>query len=62
VSAYENYGTMEMEKDGQVGVVEKSWRMKARSAVRGIMGRARDSWEGTEEWGMLVGLLDGLKS
>ncbi|TVY37430.1 TPR repeat-containing protein [Lachnellula subtilissima] len=62
VSAYENYGTMEMEKDGQVGVVEKSWRMKARSALRGVMGRARDSWEGTEEWGMLVGLLDGLKS
>ncbi|TVY16810.1 TPR repeat-containing protein [Lachnellula arida] len=67
VSAYENYGTMEKNGvdgggDGEVVLVEKSWRMKARSAVRGVMGRARDSWEGTEEWGMLEGLLDGLKS
>jgi hypothetical protein len=59
VSAYENYGTMETE-DG--GLVEKSWRMKARSAVRGVMGRARDSWEGSEEWTLLENLLDGLKS
>jgi len=59
VSAYENYGTMENE-DG--GLVEKSWRMKARSAVRGVMGRARDSWEGSEEWSILENLLDGLKS
>jgi tetratricopeptide (TPR) repeat protein len=59
VSAYENYGMMEKE-DGEV--VEKSWRMKARSAVRGVMGRARDSWEGTEEWSTLEGLLEGLKS
>ncbi|TVY86579.1 TPR repeat-containing protein [Lachnellula willkommii] len=67
VSAYENYGTMEKNGgegggDGEVVLVEKSWRMKARSAVRGVMGRARDSWEGTEEWGTLEGLLDGLKS
>ncbi|KAF4634119.1 hypothetical protein G7Y89_g3988 [Cudoniella acicularis] len=59
VSAYENYGSMEKE-DGSL--VEKAWRMKARSAVRGIMGRARDSWEGTEEWETLQRLLDGLKS
>lgn len=58
VSAYENYGTMEV--DG--GVVEKGWRMKARSAVRGVMGRGRDSWEGSKEWELLEGLLEGLKS
>jgi tetratricopeptide (TPR) repeat protein len=58
VSAYENYGAMEM-ADG--ALVEKSWRIKARSAVRGVMGKARDSWEGTVEWEALVGLLEGLK-
>ncbi|KAG9237781.1 hypothetical protein BJ875DRAFT_493003 [Amylocarpus encephaloides] len=58
VSAYENYGTMAKE-DG--GLVEKGWKMKARSAVRGVMGKARDSWEGTAEWEELQMLLDGLK-
>ncbi|KAH8678842.1 hypothetical protein BGZ60DRAFT_401971 [Tricladium varicosporioides] len=58
VSAYENYGSMEKE-DGSL--VEKGWRMKARSAIRGVMGRARDSWEDTEEWCTLQMLLDGLK-
>ncbi|EPE35770.1 TPR-like protein [Glarea lozoyensis ATCC 20868] len=57
VSAYENYGGREWEG----GVVEKGWKGKARSAVRGVMGRGRDAWEGTEEWGVLEGLLEGLK-
>ncbi|CAG8977961.1 hypothetical protein HYALB_00001842 [Hymenoscyphus albidus] len=60
VSAYENYGGRERE-DGEGGLVEKGWKMKARSAVRGIMGKARDSWEGTPEWEQLKDLLDGLK-
>ncbi|RDL30812.1 putative TPR repeat-containing protein [Venustampulla echinocandica] len=59
VSAYENYGTMEKE-DGEL--VEKAWKMKARSAIRGVMGRAKDSWEDTEEWETLKELLAGLKS
>lgn len=59
VSAYENYGPME-KQDGTE--VEKGWRMKARSAVRGVMSKARDAWEETEEWGTLEGLLEGLKS
>ncbi|KAH7355095.1 hypothetical protein BKA65DRAFT_593162 [Rhexocercosporidium sp. MPI-PUGE-AT-0058] len=61
VSAYENYGGME--RWGENGeVVEKGWKMKARSAVRGVMGKARDAWEGSEEWGVLEGRLEELKA
>ncbi|KAK0119706.1 hypothetical protein ONS95_011141 [Cadophora gregata] len=59
VSAYENYGGMEG-VDGKE--VEKGWKMKARSAVRGVMAKARDAWEGTAEWGILEGRLEELKS
>jgi tetratricopeptide (TPR) repeat protein len=59
VSAYENYGPME-KADGSE--VERGWRMKARSAVRGVMGRARDAWEGSEEWVLLEERLEELKS
>ena len=58
VGAYENYG--EMEIDGTL--VEKGWRSKARSAVRGLMGKGKDSWEGGEGWTSLEGLMRGLKS
>ena len=59
VSGYENYGPLEKEDGNEV---EKAWRVKARSAVRGTMGKARDVWEGSEGWDVLQGLLDGLKS
>ena len=59
VSAYENYGPQEKE-DGSL--VEKGWKTKARSAVRGTLGKARDVWEGTTEWGQLEELSEGLKS
>ncbi|PVH82157.1 TPR-like protein [Cadophora sp. DSE1049] len=59
VSAYENYGGMEG-VDGKE--VERGWKMKARSAVRGVMAKARDAWEGSEEWGVLEGRLEELKS
>jgi tetratricopeptide (TPR) repeat protein len=59
VSAYENYGPMEKEDGSEV---ERAWKSKARSAVRGVMGKARDVWEGSEEWDVLQGLLEGLKS
>ena len=49
VSAYENFG-------------EGNWRGKARSAVKGVMGKGRDTWEGTEGWERLEGLVEGLKS
>jgi hypothetical protein len=59
VSAYENYGPQE-KADGSE--VQKGWRMKARSAVRGVMGRARDAWEGSGEWILLEEKLEELKS
>jgi hypothetical protein len=60
VSAYENYGPQE-KADGS-GEIEKGWRMKARSAIRGVMGKARDTWEGTAEWDILKDRLEELKN
>lgn len=48
VSAYENFG-------------EQGWKGKARSAVRGVMGKGREVWEGGVGWDVLMGLLEGLK-
>jgi len=58
-SAYENYGPQEKEDGSEV---EKGWKLKARSAVRGIMGKAKDVWEGTDEWEVLKEKLDELKA
>jgi tetratricopeptide (TPR) repeat protein len=54
VSLLENYGEL-------VDEIGAKWRGKARSAVRSVMGKAKESWEGSEEWERLVGLLDGLR-
>jgi len=62
VSALENYGGMEVvNAEGGEELVEKAWKSKARSAVRGIMGKARDVWEETPEWEVLKGRLEELK-
>lgn len=59
---YARLGPMEKEKedvDEQVEeqdsehepeLVAKDWRFKARSAVRGVMGKGREFWEDTEGW------------
>ncbi|KAL8782354.1 MAG: hypothetical protein Q9195_009652 [Heterodermia aff. obscurata] len=50
VDAYESLG--ERKREGGLGegeLVAKDWRFKARSAVRGVMGRAKEGWEGSEE-------------
>ncbi|KFY17630.1 hypothetical protein V492_00525 [Pseudogymnoascus sp. VKM F-4246] len=60
VSAFENYGPQE-KADGS-GEVEKGWKMKARSAARGIMSKARASWEDTAEFDMLKERLEELKN
>ena len=60
VSAFENYGPKEA-LDG-LGEVEKGWKGKARSAARGVLGKAKDVWEGTDEFEMLKGRLEELKS
>ena len=54
VSMLENYGA-------EVPEIGARWKGKARSAVRSVMGKARESWEGSEGWERLVRLLDGLK-
>lgn len=38
--------------EGEVELVAKDWRFKARSAVRGILGKGKEFWEDTEwmEW------------
>lgn len=58
VSAYENYGTMDR---GDGTEVEKAWKTKARSAVRGVLSKARDVWEGSEGWEVLEARLEDLK-
>lgn len=60
VSAFENYG--QQEKHDGSGEVEKGWRMKARSAVRGILGKAKDNWEDSEEYEGLKDRLEELKN
>ncbi|ESZ93812.1 hypothetical protein SBOR_5807 [Sclerotinia borealis F-4128] len=50
VGAYENFG---VEEGGR-------WRVKAKSAVRGVMGKGREFWEGSRGWGVLEALLDEL--
>ncbi|KAK2001916.1 hypothetical protein LX36DRAFT_310470 [Colletotrichum falcatum] len=54
VSVLENFG-------GEVEGVGAKWRGKARNAVRSVMSRGREAWEGTEEWRQLEGLMEGLK-
>ncbi|KAF7122103.1 hypothetical protein CNMCM5793_000058 [Aspergillus hiratsukae] len=52
---YAKFGPME--KEGQHGeeaeMVAKDWRFKARSAVRGILGKGKDFWEDSEGWNRL---------
>ncbi|KAL5041035.1 hypothetical protein BDW71DRAFT_19591 [Aspergillus fruticulosus] len=59
-SGYAKYGPLDKEDEGgeerKVGdgdekeLVAKDWRFKARSAVRGIMGKGKEYWEDTEGW------------
>ncbi|KAK0642129.1 hypothetical protein B0T16DRAFT_421056, partial [Cercophora newfieldiana] len=53
VSVLENYGE-------EVPEIGAKWKGKARSAVRSVMGKAKENWEGSEEWDALKALLDGL--
>ncbi|KAI9844185.1 MAG: hypothetical protein M1837_005785 [Sclerophora amabilis] len=64
VDAYESLGGMQRTEglgagDGQL--VAKDWRFKARNAVRGIMGRGKESWEGTDGWDRLKERMEELK-
>ncbi|GME26500.1 putative tpr domain-containing protein [Neofusicoccum parvum] len=62
--AYESLGPMEKTEGLAAGsgqLVMKDWKFKARSAVKGICSRGKETWEDTEGWERLRGALDGLK-
>ncbi|KAF2207613.1 hypothetical protein CERZMDRAFT_50796 [Cercospora zeae-maydis SCOH1-5] len=62
--SYESLGPKERTEGMAAGsgeVVMKEWKFKARSALRGIMGRGKDSWEGTEGWDRLKDVMAQLK-
>lgn len=54
VAMLENYGP-------RVEDIGPKWKGKARSAIRSIMGKGKEAWEGSESWDTLKSLLDGLK-
>ncbi|KAJ5134256.1 hypothetical protein N7526_005621 [Penicillium atrosanguineum] len=52
---YAKYGPMDRENqqaegDKELELVASDWRFKARSAVRGILGKGKDFWEDSEGW------------
>ncbi|KAJ5739335.1 Glycoside hydrolase superfamily [Penicillium manginii] len=51
---YSRYGPMDREgqegADGETEMVAPDWRFKARSAIRGILGKGKDFWEDSEGW------------
>ncbi|KAI3398932.1 hypothetical protein diail_8255 [Diaporthe ilicicola] len=54
VAVLENYGP-------QVESVGERWKGKARAAIRSVMGKGKENWEGSEGWLTLKALLDGLR-
>ncbi|KAI5457122.1 hypothetical protein BGZ63DRAFT_395470 [Mariannaea sp. PMI_226] len=55
VSVLENWGP-------DVDAIGPKWKGKARSAVRSVMGKARENWEGSDGWTVLEGLMENLKT
>ncbi|KAI1340247.1 hypothetical protein F5Y15DRAFT_406899 [Xylariaceae sp. FL0016] len=54
VAAYENYGS-------RLESIGERWRGKARSAIRSVLGKAKENWEEDERWKMLQGSMQDLK-
>ena len=62
VDAYESLGERKREAGmGEGELVARDWRFKARSAVRGVVGRAREGWERSEALEGLRGRGEELK-
>ena len=61
--AYESLGPMETTEGLAAGqaLVAKDWKFKSRSAIRGILGRGRNSFEDTPGWMRLQEALENLK-
>ncbi|KAK4693549.1 tetratricopeptide repeat protein 27, partial [Lecanoromycetidae sp. Uapishka_2] len=63
VDAYESLGERARESGMGAGEpVAKDWKFKARSALRSVLARAREGWEGDAGYEMLAERLQGLKS
>ncbi|EME47701.1 hypothetical protein DOTSEDRAFT_166974 [Dothistroma septosporum NZE10] len=64
VEAYESLGQRERTEGMSAGsgeLVAKDWMFKARTAVRGIMGKGKDSWEDGAGWQKLRESMEGLR-
>ncbi|KAH7171454.1 hypothetical protein EDB81DRAFT_678578 [Dactylonectria macrodidyma] len=46
----------------EVDTIGPKWKGKARLAVRSVMNKGRETWEGTDGWTVLEGLMENLKS
>ncbi|KAL5373275.1 hypothetical protein DPSP01_012847 [Paraphaeosphaeria sporulosa] len=65
VDAYETLGPRERTEGlgaGSGELVAKDWKFKARSAVRSVMGKAKEAWEDSAGWEKLKERLDELKN
>lgn len=65
VDAYESLGEKEKTEGLAAGtgqLVCKEWRFKSRSAIRGVLGRAKERWERSEGWERLKEHLTSLKA
>jgi tetratricopeptide (TPR) repeat protein len=63
VGAYKRFGQMERTEGMGAGsgeLVMKDWKFKARSAVRGVLGKAKDAWEGSDGYEKLSALTKSL--
>jgi tetratricopeptide (TPR) repeat protein len=61
VRAYEKLAGEERERTGGK-VVEGDWRFKARTAIRGVLGKGREMWEDSDGFRRLEGAMDTLKA
>lgn len=62
VEAFETFGPMERADGVAAGeLVCKQWKFKARSIVRSVLSKGKMHWEGSESWGRLETVGEGLK-
>jgi tetratricopeptide (TPR) repeat protein len=54
VAAYENYGS-------RLDSIGSRWKGKARSAIRSVMGKAKESWESDSRWTTLQNMIEDLR-
>ncbi|KAI0412013.1 hypothetical protein F5X98DRAFT_30449 [Xylaria grammica] len=54
VAAYENYGS-------RLDSIGSKWKGKARSAIRSVLGKAKESWEGDSRWTTLQNMMEDLR-